>query len=132
MPEYNVTLWGSVCAHAFVTVEADNVNEASDKALDLDDPEWEIDSYGPVENVEVGDVDELPEPTHAQQYNERKKAGEPLIPQVVVDSIMRRYPEHGKQMMEDMEWSSMNGCWMVKHPTADMWLGIETDGYIHS
>jgi len=51
--------------------------------------------------------------------------------ETVKDAIFKAKGEvEGKKIYEGMKWDSINGCWMVEW--CGMWLGIETDGYMHT
>ena len=46
------------------------------------------------------------------------------------DLLLEKKPNITEQELETLRWDGLNGCYMVAWQ--GMWLGIETDGYIHS
>ncbi len=52
------------------------------------------------------------------------------VPDVVLQAIRHAFPKSAEQVIRDMRWSGIDGCWLVQ--LHGMTVGIETDGYIHS
>ena len=50
--------------------------------------------------------------------------------QTVADAIDRAFPDDSADVLREMRWDGICGCWMIEK--WGMWIGIETDGYVHS
>lgn len=48
----------------------------------------------------------------------------------VKEAVLRAFPNNGEDVLKNMRWSSIDGCWY--YDLHGMTVGIETDGYIHS
>ena len=52
------------------------------------------------------------------------------FPEPVFSAILKRWPECYRDILAKVQWDSLNGCYYVAW--AGMYVGIETDGYIHT
>ena len=50
--------------------------------------------------------------------------------QTVADAVGRAFPNDATEVLREMRWDGICGCWMIER--WGMWIGIETDGYVHS
>ena len=50
--------------------------------------------------------------------------------QTVADSLRRAFPHDHEEVLREMRWDGLCGCWMIER--WHMWIGIERDGYVHS
>jgi nitrogen regulatory protein PII-like uncharacterized protein len=50
--------------------------------------------------------------------------------ETVRKAIEKAFPFEVERVMEEMTWSGVTGCWMVRY--CGMFVGIEKDGYVHS
>ena len=48
----------------------------------------------------------------------------------VSDAVLKAFPKDGDTVLKEMQWDSLNGCWMISR--WGMMIGIEKDGYIHT
>lgn len=48
----------------------------------------------------------------------------------VTDAVLKAFPKDGDTVLKEMQWDSLNGCWMISR--WGMMIGIEKDGYIHT
>jgi hypothetical protein len=52
------------------------------------------------------------------------------IPKVVIEAIQKRFPQEYSEILQDLEYDSLNGCYyFVRY---GMYFGVENDGYIHT
>jgi hypothetical protein len=56
--------------------------------------------------------------------------GDRIVEQVVIESIGSSFPTNADSILQDLKWSSINGCYYFER--WGMWVGCEVDGYIHS
>ncbi len=52
------------------------------------------------------------------------------IPQAVLKSILEHYPKEAGDIILDLKYSNLQGCWYFY--LNGMYIGIEPDGYIHT
>lgn len=50
--------------------------------------------------------------------------------EVAEKSVLETFPKDGENLAKEMKWDSLNGCFYFHY--FGMYIGIETDGYIHS
>jgi hypothetical protein len=48
----------------------------------------------------------------------------------VAEAVRKAFPYHHERILREMRWDGLMGCWMVEY--CGMYVGIETDGYVHS
>lgn len=52
------------------------------------------------------------------------------IPAAVVSAILKAWPDQSVEILKDLQYDTLNGNWYFRR--WGMYVGVESDGYIHT